>query len=98
MKNPKVNVEERDTIENLIDEIAIKEIKTTEKTKKAYEKISKECRLKAVDALHITLAIENNLDVFLTTDDEILNRRRCINKHGIIVKNPIEYEVEIDGN
>lgn len=49
--------------------------------------------LTAVDALYVALAIENKIDIFLTTDDEILNRRKCIEKHGIVVRNPIEYEV-----
>jgi len=65
----KIEVEERNTVEKLIDEIATEEIKTTENTKKTYENIAKECGLKAVDALHLALAIENNIDVFLTTDD-----------------------------
>ncbi len=90
----KIKGEERNTIEKLIDEIAVEEIKTTENTKKTYENIAKECGLKAVDALHIALAVENNVDVFLTTDDEILNRRKCLEKYGILVKNPTEYEVE----
>ncbi|MFH1773667.1 MAG: PIN domain-containing protein [Methanobacteriota archaeon] len=90
----KIETEERNTVEKLVDEIAAEEIKTTGKTKKIYENIAEECGLKAVDALHIALAIENKIDVFLTTDDEILNRRRCVEKHGIVVKNPTEYEVE----
>ncbi|MBI5253991.1 MAG: PIN domain-containing protein [Euryarchaeota archaeon] len=90
----KIEGEERTTVEKLIDEIATEEIKTSENTRKTYENVAKECGLKAVDALHLALAIENNVDVFLTTDDEILNRRKCIEKHGILVKNPTEYEVE----
>lgn len=72
----KIEGEERNTVEKLIDEIATEEIKTTENTKKTYENIARECGLKAVDALHIALVIENNIDVFLTTDEEILNRRK----------------------
>lgn len=90
----KIEGEGRNSVGKLIDEIAAEEIKTTDYTKKTYEGVAEECGLKAVDALHIALAIENKIDVFLTTDDEILNRSECIKKYGIVVKNPTEYEVE----
>jgi len=90
----KIKGEERGTIEKLINEIAGEKIKTTEDTKEIYEEIARECSLKAVDALHIAIAIENNVDVFITTDNEILNRRKCIEKYNILVKNPAEYEAE----
>lgn len=88
-----IGAEERNTIEKMVDEVALEEVKSTENTHEIYEGIARECGLEAVDALHIALSIENKIDFFLTTDDEILNRRKCIEKYGIVVRNPIEYEV-----
>jgi predicted nucleic acid-binding protein len=49
------------------------------------------CELDSMDAAHIATAIDNSADIFLTTDNEILRKRDCISKFGIIVKNPADY-------
>jgi len=90
----KIEGEERYTVERLIQEISVEKIVTTKDTKKTFEALMKRCGLNAVDALHLAVAAENNIDLFLTTDDEILNKRDCINNYGIEVKNPVDYEVE----
>jgi len=38
----------------------------------------KECGINALDALHIAVAVENDVNIFITTDDDILKRRGCI--------------------
>lgn len=48
------------------------------------------CGMDAMDALHIAVAIENNAELFITTDDIILNKTRCISRYKITVKNPCE--------
>lgn len=49
-----------------------------------------ECAIDAMDALHIAVAIENKVELFITTDDVILNKAKCISRYNIIVKNPSE--------
>ena len=49
----------------------------------------KECGIDAMDALHIAVAVENDVNIFITTDDDILKRRGCISK-WVEVENPKE--------
>jgi len=59
------------------------------------EKLSKElvikCGLGGMDAAHIASAIKGDADMFLTTDDEVLRKSKCISKFGISVNNPAIY-------
>ncbi len=48
------------------------------------------CAIDAMDALHIAIAIENKAEFFVTTDDIILNKAKCILRYKITVKNPCE--------
>ncbi|MCB1089688.1 MAG: PIN domain-containing protein [Verrucomicrobiae bacterium] len=50
--------------------------------------------LKELDALHIAAAISLGCDIFLTTDDGILKRRKKIS--GIRILNPIDYYANPD--
>ena len=43
-----------------------------------------------MDAMHIAIALDNLVDIFLTTDDNILSNAGCKSKYGIEVKNPVE--------
>ncbi|MCZ7392558.1 MAG: PIN domain-containing protein [Candidatus Methanoperedens sp.] len=52
--------------------------------------IMRACSIGALDALHLAIAIENKAELFITTDDVILNKTRCISKYKITVKNPCE--------
>jgi predicted nucleic acid-binding protein len=63
----------------------------TERSKEKAEGIMKKCGINAMDALHIALSVENEVDVFVTTDDDILKRRGCISK-WVEVKNPKEVD------
>jgi predicted nucleic acid-binding protein len=63
----------------------------TEKVKKLAVELADRCDLGNMDAAHIATAIDSNAQIFLTTDDEILEKTECISKFGIIVKNPVLY-------
>ncbi len=52
--------------------------------------IMEACSIGAMDALHLAIAIENKAELFITTDDVILNKTKCISKYKITVKNPCE--------
>jgi hypothetical protein len=41
-------------------------------------------------AMHLAIAIDNQVEVFLTTDDNILKKADQISRYGIEVKNPGE--------
>ena len=62
----------------------------TDKIKGLAIELMEECAVDAMDALHIAVAIENKVELFLTTDDIILNKAKCISRYNIIVKNPCE--------
>ena len=81
--------EKRKAVEEIIARVA-KVAHLTESSKKKAEEIMK-CGINAMDALHIAVAIENKVDVFITTDDDILKRRGCISK-WIEVENPKEVD------
>lgn len=57
-------------------------------------KLIGECGLDSMDAAHVAAAVNGGADTFLTTDDGILNKSTCISKFGIIVKNPVDFEVQ----
>jgi predicted nucleic acid-binding protein len=46
--------------------------------------------INAMDVMHLAIAIDNEVGVFLTTDDKILRKAEQISKYGIGVKNPRE--------
>lgn len=81
--------EKRKAVEEIIDRVA-KVAHLTESSKEKAEEIMK-CGINAMDALHIAVAIENKVEVFITTDDDILKRRGCISK-WIEVENPKEVD------
>lgn len=58
--------------------------------KKVDSGIMKTCAIDAMDALHIAVAIENEAEVIITTDDIITNKTNCISTYKITVKNPCE--------
>jgi predicted nucleic acid-binding protein len=82
--------EKRKAVEEIIARVA-EIIHLSERSKEKAEEIMKECGINAMDALHIAVAVENNVNVFITTDDDILKRRGCISK-WIEVKNPKEVD------
>jgi hypothetical protein len=62
----------------------------------AKELISR-CGLNSLDALHVSAACLGEVDFFLTCDDELLNRKDCVErlaaekKYRLKVRNPIIY-------
>lgn len=62
----------------------------TNDIEKLASELMKTCAIDAMDALHIAFAIENNVELFVTTDDIILNKAKCILRYNITVKNPCE--------
>lgn len=76
----------------------IVEIYVAEKITKFSESLQKEIKalgLKDKDAIHLAFAIDNT-DYFITCDDEILNRRRTLErKYRIKVVNPVEFVREV---
>ena len=89
----KIKGEEKEAVKALVNEVSNELVVTSEKTRKIFEGVARECGLNAVDALHIALAVEHDVDVFLTTDGEVLNKGECIKRCGIDVKNPVDYGV-----
>ncbi len=83
----------KEKVETLISRIAKRELKPSENTRKLAERIAKYCGTDNMDSVHLALAIENSIDIFLTTDKDLyLYKKNCIGKYGILVKNPIDYE------
>ena len=58
---------------------------------------SSECHIGSLDALHVSAACHGKAMFLLTCDDEILNRKACIERlaaekgYRLKVRNPIEY-------
>ncbi len=83
--------EKRDAVFALVHKSVTSFAETTEEVEKLAMELMNKCELDSMDAAHIATAIDNNTDIFLTTDDEILRKRNCISKFGIIVKNHVDY-------
>jgi predicted nucleic acid-binding protein len=79
--------EKREIVEELINKVS-KIVFVTENSIKLAEEIMQRCKVNAMDALHLSIAAEN-ADIFITVDDEILNKSECLSKY-LSIKNPIE--------
>lgn len=79
--------EKKESIEELINKVC-KIVTLTENSIKLAEEIMQRCKINAMDALHLSIAAEN-ADIFITVDDEILNKSKCLSKY-LSIKNPIE--------
>jgi len=61
------------------------------------KEFSVRCKVNALDALHISAACLGEADLVITCDDEVVNKRDCIEKlaaereHRLKVRNPISY-------
>jgi predicted nucleic acid-binding protein len=85
----------REKVETLINRIAAQELKPSMGTRELAKKIVEDCGLDNMDSAHLALALENGIDVFLSTDKDLyLYKKNCISEYGILVKNPTEYEAE----
>ncbi len=82
----------REKVEALMSRIAVGELVPGENTRALAERIAGDCLLDDMDSVHLALAVENDVDVFLSTDKDLyLYKKDCISKYGIVVKNPVEY-------
>ena len=79
--------EKREALEELINKVC-RIVFVTENSIKLAEEIMQRCRINAMDALHISIAVEN-ADIFITVDDEILSKNKCLSNY-ISIKNPTE--------
>jgi len=83
----------RGKVEALMSRITERELRPSKDTRYLAENIARDCILDDMDSVHLALAIENDVDVFLSTDKDLyLYKKKCIGKYGIVVKNPVEYE------
>lgn len=80
--------EKREAVEALIRKTCSKILRIDEETAKLAERIMAECRVNAMDAVHIAIAAKN-ADVFVTVDDELLKKSGCLKKF-IGVKNVVD--------
>ncbi|VVB88517.1 PIN domain protein [uncultured archaeon] len=87
MITPKIKEE---TVLSLVRHVANRFSVVTDNAEKLSAEIMKTCAIDAMDALHIAVAIENEAELFITTDDIILNKTNCISRYKITVKNPRE--------
>jgi len=86
-------VQKRESVLALIHKSSEHKIKVKDTLEAVARKVINECGLDPMDAAHVAIAVEEGIDIFLTTDDGILNKSRCLSKYGIIVMNPCDFEV-----
>ncbi len=79
-----------DAVTSLVKHIVADFYPVTDNAEKKARQIMKVCGISAMDALHIAIAQDNNAEIFVTTNDIILNKSDCILKYGITIKNPCE--------
>lgn len=84
---PKIKEE---TVQSLVKHIAHSFPDVTNAVEILAKELMQACAIDAMDALHMAVAIEDKAELFITTDDIILNKAKCISEYGIIVKNPCE--------
>jgi predicted nucleic acid-binding protein len=87
MITPKIKEE---TVRSLVKHIANSFPGVTDSVEMLARELMRACAIDAMDALHLAVAIENKSEQFITTDDIILNKAKCISGYGITVKNPCE--------
>ncbi len=81
MITPKIKEE---TVLALVRYIANSFADITDDIEKLAAELMKTCAVDAMDALHIAVAIENKAELFITTDDIILNNANCISRDCLI--------------
>ena len=84
--------DKRNKIKLLVTKAASNIIELDEKVKNIAIELENTCKMHGVDSLHLGSAISAGVDFFITTDDEILRKRKCIkHKFKIDVINPINF-------
>ncbi|MBT9166270.1 MAG: hypothetical protein DDT25_00953 [Chloroflexi bacterium] len=80
----------RDAVREFISRSIAEIAPVTERSEELANEIMEDYNISAMDAMHLAIAIDNEVEVFLTTDDKILKKADQISKYGIEVKNPGE--------
>jgi len=63
----------REKVETLIDTVATRGLKPGKITRELAERIAEDCGLDNMDAVHLALAVEKGITIFLSTDRELYN-------------------------
>ncbi|KCZ71858.1 hypothetical protein ANME2D_01913 [Candidatus Methanoperedens nitroreducens] len=87
MITPKIKEE---TVLSLVRHVTNSFAVATNTIERLAAELMQACTIDAMDALHIAVAIENKAEVFITTDDIILNKAECILRYKITIRNPCE--------
>ncbi len=87
MITPRIKEE---TVLSLVKHVTSRFEVVTDKIEKLAAELMKTCAIDVMGALHIAVAIENEAELFITTDDIIINKTNCISTYKITVKNPCE--------
>lgn len=70
-------------VSSLIREYSDEIVEEKEEQLNLAEALQKDCNLsKLEDSMHVILACFGNADYFVTTDDKIIKRRRCIERYS----------------
>ncbi len=77
MITPKIKEE---TVLSLVRRVASSFPDVTDDIEKLASILMKTCAIDAMDALHVAVAIENKAELFITTDDIILNNAKYISR------------------
>lgn len=80
--------EKRDAVLALVSKSLTRFVELSQGVEELSKELVEECGLSSMDAAHIASAIKGDGDIFLTTDDEVLRKGKCISKFGISVDNP----------
>ncbi len=83
--------DKRDAVLALVSRSVTRFIELSEGVEKLSRELVDKCALGGMDAAHIASAVKGDADMFLTTDDEILRKSKCISRFGIRVDNPATY-------
>lgn len=84
-------VEKKGAVKTLVERSITHFTRITEKVEEMAEGIIEACGIDPMDSAHIALAIEGNANIFITTDNGILNKGECLSEFGIVVRNPVDY-------
>lgn len=88
----------RDKIKRLTLKAMSYSVQLDEKIKEVAQKIERACKTYGADSLHLASAMAGDVGHFITTDYEMLRKKRCIKqKIGIDVINPIDFMRKLHG-
>ncbi len=83
--------EKKGAVKTLVERSSTHFVKITGEVEEMAERIIDTCGVDSMDSAHIALAIEGNANIFITTDNGILNREECLSEFRMVVRNPVDY-------